>query len=111
MVFFELFTGSSFFLSDNHDNIFDDDSFKILKNFSSTFKARRLHKVKNIEARNLLSQMLQRDPSMRITLDRIIPHPFVSGRQASRMIGEEPVILMNILRCILYYILYSILIL
>ena len=45
--------------------------------------------IQNNEARNLVAQMLSKNPTKRPTLQRILAHPFVSRKPVVRMIGEE----------------------
>ena len=41
-------------------------------------------------ARNLLAQMLHKDPLQRPTLARVLAHTFVSGKKVARLVGEKP---------------------
>ena len=41
-------------------------------------------------ARNLLGQMLHKDPLQRPTLARVLAHTFVSGKKVARLVGEKP---------------------
>ena len=51
---------------------------------------RRLPYVGNQVARNLLAQMLLKDPLQRPTLARVLAHPFLSGKKVARLVGEKP---------------------
>ena len=76
------------------DNLTDDqteeDSLFALAKWSHWKKAKKLLHVDNLSARNLLGQMLHKDPLQRPTLARVLGHPFLSGRQVARLIGEKP---------------------
>ena len=41
--------------------------------------------------RNLLSQMLHKDPLQRPTLARVLAHPFLSGKKVARLVGDKPI--------------------
>ena len=41
-------------------------------------------------ARNLLAQMLHKDPLHRPSLARVLAHPFLSGKKVARLVGENP---------------------
>jgi len=41
-------------------------------------------------ARNLLAQMLHKDPHQRPSLARVLAHPFLSGKKVTRLVGEQP---------------------
>ena len=57
--------------------------------WSDDLKQRKLSMVFDKQARNLLSQMLQKDASKRPSLDRIANHPFLTKKKTIRMIGEK----------------------
>ena len=63
-------------LSDTHT---DPDSLWTLFDWLSIVKENKLNRVEDTLARNLLTQMLSKDPSQRPTMERILAHPFVSG--------------------------------
>ena len=88
MVMYELCAGIKFFLQDDEDNI-DDDSMLELYRFKNDYKQKKLSKITDMTARNLVSQMLTKDPTKRPTIDQILDHPFLSGKKVSRMVGEE----------------------
>lgn len=70
-------------------SINDEDSLYALHEWSDAYKGSKLSKVLDMRARNLLSQMLSKDPLKRPNISRILAHPFISGNQkVPRMIGE-----------------------
>ena len=66
------------------DNLFS------LAEWSPELKAEKLTDVPDKLARNLLSQMLHKDPLQRPSLARVLAHPFLSGIKVARLIGEKP---------------------
>ena len=66
----------------------DDDNLWMLAAWQDSLKSKKLAKVVDANARNLLSQMLSRDPLKRPSLARIIAHPFLSKKSVTRMNGE-----------------------
>jgi hypothetical protein len=57
----------------------EDDNLFLLAEWSAALKARKLQRVVDPLARNLLSQMLQKDPRRRPTLMKILAHPFIAA--------------------------------
>jgi hypothetical protein len=82
------------FQSGQDDNLLDDktrpDNLFVLADWSDEVKDRKLSIIEDLTGRNLLSLMLMKDPLKRITLERILEHPFISGKNVVRMVGEEP---------------------
>ena len=76
------------------DNLTDDqteeDNLFSLAKWSHWKKAKKLLRVDNPLARNLLGQMLHKDPMQRPTLARVLGHPFLSGKKVARLVGENP---------------------
>jgi hypothetical protein len=52
-------------------------------------KAKKLELIDDKLARNLLSQMLMKDPKKRPSVSRVLAHPFFTGKPVIRMAGEE----------------------
>jgi hypothetical protein len=90
-VLYELFTGVKFFLTDMNDNIVDNSAMSELYHFSDSFKKDYLlSRIKSdSQAKNLISQMLTKDPKRRPPITQIISHPFLSGKSTTRMVGED----------------------
>ena len=82
------------FQGNQEDNLTDDaskeDNLFALAGWTQDNKERKLRRVADPLARNLLSQMLHREPSKRPLLSRVLAHPFVSGKKVARLTGEEP---------------------
>ena len=81
------------FQGNRDDNLSSDkdenDSLWQLAAWSDETKEKKLNKVHDRKARNLLSQMLSRDPLKRPSIDRILVHPFISGKSVARMVGKS----------------------
>jgi serine/threonine protein kinase len=82
------------FAAGQDDNLSDDrteeDSLFDLAEWSLDRKEKKLSRVVDPLARNLLGQMLHRDPLTRPSLARVLAHPFISSQKVARMVGEEP---------------------
>jgi serine/threonine protein kinase len=88
MVFFHLCSGETFFHSDEADNI-DDESLSDLYHFTDEFKAKRLMRVKDRNAKNFISRLLHKDWEKRLTLEKAKEHPFITGQLPTRMPDEK----------------------
>ena len=66
------------------------DTLFALAEWSPELKADKLADVPDKLARNLLSQMLHKDPLQRPSLARVLAHPFLSGMKVARLVGEKP---------------------
>ena len=66
------------------------DNLFALAGWSNELKADKLVDVPDKLARNLLSQMLHKDPLQRPSLARVLAHSFLSGKKVARLIGEKP---------------------
>jgi serine/threonine protein kinase len=58
--------------------------------WTSAVKDAKLSNVDQRYARNLLSLLLSKDPTLRPTAERVLTHPFMSGRRSARLQGESP---------------------
>ena len=66
------------------------DNLFALAEWSPELKADKLADVPDKLARNLLSQMLHKDPLQRPSLARVLAHSFLSGKKVARLVGENP---------------------
>lgn len=88
MVLYKLYTGKAFYFVDKNDNI-DDDTLIQLYCFPDNLKLSQLNKIQDPIARNLVSQLLTKDPNRRPSMKVIKHHSFLTGRSTARMPGEE----------------------
>ena len=65
------------------------DNLFALAEWSPELKADKLADVPDKLARNLLSQMLHKDPLQRPSLARALAHSFLSGKKVARLVGEK----------------------
>jgi ankyrin repeat protein len=76
------------------DNLSDDmkreDNLFVLADWSKEEKEKRLEFITNPLARNLLSVMLQKDPTKRLPLSHVLTHPFISGKTTARLPDSPP---------------------
>jgi serine/threonine protein kinase len=70
------------------DDIEDDNTLGALHRWDPYLKKRKLDMITDSSSRNLISQMLNKDPSKRPTISQILNHPFLSGKSPARMLGE-----------------------
>ena len=75
------------FSPNGRDDNLDNNNLLLLQQWTEEVKHSKLLEVKDIVARNLLKQMLVKDPTKRITIERILNHPFLSGKNTTRMLG------------------------
>ena len=78
------------FLSPRHaGNLVSDTDIRALAAWTDAYKAERLSHIADKYARNLVSQLLSKDPAKRPTVQQVLYHPFLSGKAASRLTGES----------------------
>lgn len=77
-VMFELFTASRLFPANLQDNL-EAAELQTLRTFGCDFKHQKMQTVDHFLARNLVSQLLEKDPAVRQnSMDVILTHPFLS---------------------------------
>ena len=87
-ILFHLCTAEPLFPS-SYDNL-DQENLQLLYNWSDVYKTRKLEKIIDMQARNLVSRLLSRKPDHRPSLDSVLAHPFLSGNtKVARLVGEE----------------------
>jgi ankyrin repeat protein/serine/threonine protein kinase len=71
------------------DNLSDDssvdDNLLLLHEWSDHVKQKKLNFIVDPLAKNLLSLMLMKSPEKRPSLQRILSHPFISGKEIARL--------------------------
>ena len=83
-----MYSGESLFFANDEGNL-DEDQLRILYDWTDEYKSKRLQKVTDPYARNLVSRLLMKDRSKRPDASHALAHPFLSGKKVARMIGEE----------------------
>jgi serine/threonine protein kinase len=82
------------FAADQHDNMSSSadssESLWTLASWGRRALASKLNEITDDKARNLITQMLSRDPSRRPSLSRVTAHPFFTGKVPTRMAGQTP---------------------
>jgi serine/threonine protein kinase len=66
-----------------------ENSLYALGCWTTELKNKKMKKITDPVARNLISQMLMKDPKDRPTVSRVLSHPFISKKKISRFVGEE----------------------
>lgn len=87
-VLYQLFTGESLF-HHNSSDMLDPNHLRVLGHWNEETKYRRLLKIVDEKARNLVSRLLMKDPKSRIDSTRALKHPFFTGKSVVRMVGES----------------------
>jgi serine/threonine protein kinase len=87
VVLYQLCSGTKLFLADDEDNI-DIEDLIDLEEFKDSYKRRKLSKITDPLARNLVGQLLNRNPLKRPRMSHVLSHPFFTGQKAARLIGE-----------------------
>ena len=65
------------------DNMREEDNLFALAEWDSEYKDKKLSRIADRLARNLLGQMLQKDPTKRPKLTRVLAHPFLSNKKVT----------------------------
>ena len=61
-----------------------------LQQFADEFKNFQVDLISDSLARNLISQMLTKDPARRPLMSQVLAHPFFTGRSSARLVGFDP---------------------
>ena len=80
----------TFFHSDDEDNLVTQEDFADLYQFTDEFKTSKLKYISDLQARNLISQLLNKDPTRRPAMQEVLYHPFITGKATARMVGDDP---------------------
>jgi hypothetical protein len=91
-VLYHLFSGEPLFISNDEDNLTDQDTMLVLIEWkrNASYKESRLSRITNVFARNLVSQLLSANPLLRPkTATHVLSHSFFTGKQVRRMAGQE----------------------
>lgn len=88
VLLYYLCLNESLWLENLHGDISEDSMIK-LGLWKPEYKAKKLGRIANPQARNLVAQLLSKDPLMRPSATRALAHPFLSGKKVTRMVGES----------------------
>ena len=80
--------GEPLFLANSADDI-DNQQLMLIGTHDADWMDGKLEKIEDSVARNLVSQMLNFDPSRRPSMEQLLMHPFFTGRSVARMLGES----------------------
>ena len=89
VMLFHLITGQTLLHADASDNAADDGQLRISRMWTNEDKDVKLSRVPDRTARNLLSLLLHRSPNSRPQIAQVLQHPFLTGKEALRLPGEE----------------------
>ena len=87
-VYYLLCSGSTLFQATVQDQISNISDFETLYDWSEETKNRKLDLIQNKLARNMVSMLLNKIPMKRPTASRLLQHPFFTGRNSVRMMGD-----------------------
>ena len=85
---YHVFCGETLFNANDEGNI-DLEQREILYHWTDEFKNKKLDKITDALAHNLLYRLLSKDSSKRPDIPHILVHPFLSNKNVSRLVGEE----------------------
>jgi serine/threonine protein kinase len=88
-LFYFIAVNAPLFHCDNDGNIVDSEDLRTLAEWADSVKLQKLYSVKNSYLRNLISQLLSLDPQKRPNMANVMSHPFMTGRIATRLSGDE----------------------
>ena len=87
VVLYQLFSDLPLFLCDSQDHV-DNKNLLCIASWSDNDKMTALSKINEPQAKNFLSLLLQKDPTKRPLPDKLLQHPFISGKSSVRKPGE-----------------------
>ena len=82
----------SIFNCDYAGNVVSENDLRDLAFWTEEDKLPRMAMVPDKYARNLISQLLMKDPLKRPNIQQVLSHPFMTGRTATRLDGTLSVI-------------------
>jgi serine/threonine protein kinase len=89
VILYLLCTGCDLFITSVEGHCDKYDQCNIFS-WTHSLKAAKLSNVEHRYARNLLSLLLSKNPSIRPSAERVLMHPFISGQHSVRLQGEMP---------------------
>jgi Leucine-rich repeat (LRR) protein len=89
-ILYHFLTRSTLFHEDREDHLADDQDLRHLHLWTDSFKSQKLSVIRDAVGRNLVSQLLNKDPERRPkSIDHVLQHPFFTGKQPGRMVGSK----------------------
>ena len=89
VVLYNLCTGETLWQTNTEDNLVDEVSLEELHDWTFIKKSSKLAKISDPQARNLVAQLLSKDPTKRPHISQILDHPFLSKKTVARMIDQS----------------------
>lgn len=91
VVLYNLVVNAPLFLEDNDGNVIQKTDLEALLEWKDDVKVAKLSAVKDLYARNLISLLLTKDPNKRLTMEKVLAHPFLNpGMRPTRLEGDPP---------------------
>ena len=87
-VLYLLSSGSTLFQATVHDHLSNVSDAEALHHWTDEMKTKKLALIENKLARNLVSMLLNKDPTKRPFASRALQHPFFTGKTVTRLMGE-----------------------
>jgi len=85
-----LCTGQTLWQASVEDNLVSDCDMRDLLNWSNTMKDSKLSNISNPMARNLVHQLLSKDPQYRPSAADVLSHPFITGHTPNCRLPGQP---------------------
>jgi serine/threonine protein kinase/ankyrin repeat protein len=85
---YHMMARKSLFYADDFDNLGNRSDVDVLRQWTDIEKTARLSCINNRAARHLLSLLLYRDPLKRPSMQKVLSHAFLTGKQPKRLPNE-----------------------
>lgn len=89
VLLYEMFSGMHLFIKSDEDNI-DSRSLSMLCEWTNDVKNEKLSKIPDLYARNLVYQLLSKDPVRRPTCEKVLQLPFLTKIAPPRVPQQPP---------------------
>ena len=87
VVLYHMAAKCSLFNCDYAGNVVSENDLRDLAYWTEEIKWERMSVIPDKYARNLISQLLMKDPLKRPNIKQVLSHPFMTGRTATRLDG------------------------
>jgi len=88
-VVYLLCTGSTLFQASVNDNLSKETDYRVLHLWTEETKSKKLSLIENKTARNFVSILLNKDPEKRPSAQRLLHHPYFTGKTVTRLVGDD----------------------